>query len=346
VFLRLRLAGSKERAQIDLSFTEPRFLDRNIAAGFDIFYKGTQKSSSQPYATKKAGGSLRLGFPLAENLWLNTSYTLSHDTILDVDTANASRAIQEAAKFEGGKALTSAAGLSLTFDARNHPTTPTRGFFLTAGLDMAGLGGDVQYVRGQAEARGYYPIAEKVTFVARAAGGHIAGWGGSDVRLLDLFYKGGETVRGFNTSGYGPRDLVTVATPAVAGGAPATYAYGSGDALGGQTYWTTTAEVRFPLPLIPDDLGMSAAVFADAGSLFGAGAQAKALNNQCGLAAPTGGSAGGICLADSSSIRASVGASLLWNSPLGPLRLDYAKALMKETYDKTQIIRFGASTKF
>ena len=53
-----------------------------------------------------------------------------------------------------------------------------------------------------------------------------------------------------------------------------------------------------------------------------------------------------VCLADDASIRASVGASLLWNSPLGPLRLDFAKALMKETYDKEQLIRFGASTKF
>jgi outer membrane protein insertion porin family len=187
---------------------------------------------------------------------------------------------------------------------------------LTAGLDLAGLGGDVQYLRGQAEARGYYPITEKITFVGRAAAGHIAGWGGEDVRLLDLFYKGGETIRGFKSSGIGPRDLASVNL----------------DALGGQTYWTTTAEVRFPLPLLPDDLGMSGAVFADAGSLFGATKGAKALT--------------GVTLADDSSIRASVGASLLWNSPLGPLRLDYAKALQKEAYDKTQVIRFGASTKF
>ena len=54
----------------------------------------------------------------------------------------------------------------------------------------------------------------------------------------------------------------------------------------------------------------------------------------------------GVCLADSSSVRASAGVSLLWNSPLGPLRLDIAKALKKESYDNEQLIRFGASTKF
>jgi outer membrane protein insertion porin family len=325
-FLRLRLAGSLERGQVDLSFTEPRFLDRNLSAGFDLFYKGTQASSSQPFSTKKVGGSLRLAFPLAENLWMNTSYTLSRDEIDNV-AATASRAIKQACGWTGaattctdGVTLTSSAGVGLTYDARNHPTTPTRGYYLSAGVDFAGLGGDVQYVRGQAEARGYYPLTEKITFVGRLAGGHIQGWGGEDVRLLDLFYKGGETIRGFNRAGIGPRDTLT------------------GDAIGGQTYWTATAEVRFPLPLIPDELGMSGAVFADAGSLFGASGFAKGINT-CNAAT-------GICLADDSSIRASVGASLLWNSPLGPLRLDLAKALAKETYDKTQVFRFGASTKF
>jgi outer membrane protein insertion porin family len=312
-FLRLRTAASAERFQIDLSFTEPRFLDRNIAAGFDIFHKGTQSSSSQPFNTAKTGGSLRMGFPLSENLWFNTSYTLSFDKIDNIKTG-ASQAIQQAAAINGGESITSSAGIGMTYDARNHPTTPTRGFYLSAGVDLAGLGGDVQYVRGQAEARGYYPITEKITLVARAAAGTIAGWGGEEVRLLDLFYKGGETIRGFNRSGFGPRDLVT------------------GDALGGMHYWTTTAEVRFPLPFIPDELGMSGAVFADAGSLFGATNSAKTL--------------AGVTLADDSSIRSSVGASLLWNSPLGPLRLDVAKALTKETYDRTQLIRFGASTKF
>ncbi len=154
-------------------------------------------------------------------------------------------------------------GTTLTYDTRNHPRNPNRGVFLSAGVEFAGLGGDVQYVRGTSEARVYYPITEKITFVGRAIGGHIQGWGGEDVRLLDLFYKGGETIRGFNTSGFGPRDLLT------------------GDALGGQTFWATTAEVRFPLPFIPEEIGMGGAIFADAGSLFGAGAGAKALNAQC-----------------------------------------------------------------
>ena len=93
----------------------------------------------------------------------------------------------------------------------------------------------MQYFRFSAEGRAYYPITEKITFVGRAIGGHIEGWGGEDVRLLDLFYKGGETIRGFDRAAIGPRDLIT------------------GDALGGKTFWAATAEVRFPLPFVPDD---------------------------------------------------------------------------------------------
>ena len=154
-------------------------------------------------------------------------------------------------------------------------------------------------------------------------GGHIEGWGGDDVRLIDLFNKGGETLRGFYRAGYGPRDLST------------------GDSLGGQTYWAVTAEVRFPLPFVPDDLGVKGAFFVDAGSLFGTPADIKALQ---GVIDPATGRAADIV--DSNSIRVSAGTSLIWDSPLGPLRADLGWAIMKEAYDKEQIFRFGASTKF
>jgi outer membrane protein insertion porin family len=323
-FLRLRLAGSFERLQADISFTEPRFLDRNLSAGFDLFWKEVDLTSVSAFKSRTEGGSLRLGFPLSENLWLTNSYTLSQGTIFDVDPINASLAIKESE----GSALTSAWGTSLAYDARNHPKNPTKGYYFQVGTDLAGLGGDVKYVRTTGEARFYYPITDKLTFVGRAVGGHIMGWGGDDVRLIDLFYKGGETIRGFNRGGFGPRDLSSI----------------NQDALGGETFWATTAEVRFPLPLIPEDLGMGGAVFVDAGSLFGAGAFASKLNDpNCVGNVPA---AGKICLADDSSIRASAGFSILWNSPLGPLRLDIAKAFLKKDFDDEQLIRFGASTKF
>ncbi len=141
-------------------------------------------------------------------------------------------------------------GTTLTYDLRNDAKNPTKGLWFQVGGDFAGLGGDVQYVSLAGEVRGYYPITDNITFVARGIGGIIHGWGGEDVRLIDLFFKGGETVRGFDRAGYGPRDLNT------------------DDALGGSIYWATTAEIRFPIPFVPDDLGISGAVFADAGSLW------------------------------------------------------------------------------
>ena len=330
-FLRLKFAGSLQRAQVDLSFTEPRFLDRNLSAGFDLYHKEIDQTDQSGFKQRKTGGQLRLGAPLAENLWIQGQYGLSRDEIFGVKD-RASLAIKEACgatvlaagqapNCRGDAYFTSLVGTTLTYDARNHPRTPTRGFYLQLEDEFAGLGGDVNYWRVGGEGRAYFPITEKITLIGRVIGGHIEGWGGEDVKILDSYFKGGETVRGFERSGYGARDIST------------------GDALGGNTYWAATAEVRFPLPLIPDDLGISAAVFADAGSLFDVTGGAKRALATC----TTGGKA---CLVDDNTIRSSVGASLLWNSPVGPLRMDYAKVLSKSDVDREQNFRFGASTKF
>lgn len=323
-FLRLRLAGSMERMQVDLSFTEPRFLDQNLSAGFDLFHKEVDYSREAGYDSKRTGGTLRLGFPLSEDLWMQTGYTLEY-TSMDVDNryiGNVSRVVEEEFR-DDSDALTSSIGTSLTYDRRNHPRNPTSGYYLQLATDMAGLGGDVQYVRVNGEGRAYYPITEKITFVGRLIGGHIEGWGGDDIRLTDLYYRGGETIRGFDRAGFGPRDMSSSRK----------------DALGGRTYWAGTAEVRFPLPFVPDDLGLSGAVFADAGSLWNANERAKELGK-----IPV--ADGGIVLADDSTIRSSVGASIMWESPVGPIRMDFAKAITKEKYDEEQFFRFGASTKF
>jgi outer membrane protein insertion porin family len=329
-FLRLKLGGSLERMQIDLSFTEPRFLDRNLSAGFDLFYRITQRTDYQPYDQTHAGGSLRLGMPLTERLWLTTNYTLSYDEMsnVDIDFSDgriASRAIRDLLP-PGSTSFdywTSSVGTALTYDRRNHTKTPTSGYYLNGGVDFAGVGGDVQYVRLQGEGRFYYPITEKITFVGRVAGGHILGWGGDEVRLLDMFYKGGETIRGFDRLGIGARDLATQ------------------DSLGGHTYYVGTAEVRFPLPLVPDELGISGAVFVDAGSLFGVSNSTKALN---GTVDPITGLVTNIN--DGAGLRVSAGFGILWNSPLGPIRGDFGWALKKEDFDKEQVFRFGASTRF
>ena len=236
---------------------------------------------------------------------MSTRYTLARDEIYELDTTKAPGAIE-------GPSWTSAVGYTVAYDLRNVKNNPTKGVYFELSQDLAGLGGDAHYFRTVGEARGYIPVTDKITLVGRAIGGHITGWGGFDVRASDLFFRGGETIRGFANSGYGPRDA-------------------AGTALGGQMFWATTAEVRFPFPLLPEDLGLGGAVFADAGSLW-------ETNSSNATKA--------IGVVDNTTIRSSVGASLLWNSPLGPLRADYAYVLSKDAVDQTQSFRFGAQTKF
>ena len=320
-FLRLKLSGSLERWQIDLSFTEPRFLDYNLSAGFDLYHKNVDQTDEGGFSSQRTGGTLRLGFPVAEDLWAQTYYGLDYTRLYNIDKDKVSKFVvaelNESGDGEESLTLTSLVGQTLTYDKRNNAKNPTEGFMLHAAADLAGLGGDVQFARISAEARGYYPITEKITLVGRFITGHIEGWGGDDVRLSDLYYRGGETVRGFERGGFGPRDLLT------------------GDAIGAKTYWASTAEIRFPIPILPDELGISGAVFADAGSLWQTNDLAQSLNKD-----------GSILLVDDNTIRASVGASVLWASPVGPLRMDFSHVLQKEDYDRDEFFKFGAQTKF
>jgi outer membrane protein insertion porin family len=150
----------------------------------------------------------------------------------------------------------------------------------------------------------------------KVTGGNITGLGGP-VAIADNFFKGGETIRGFASLGYGPRDTTPGATT------------GAGMAAGGRNFIAGTAEVTFPLPLLPPDFGLRGAVFADAGMLFGA-------DNP----------GGGVSIVDDMGIRSSVGASLIWASPFGLLRADVAQALSHQSYDKLQIFRVGAGAQF
>ncbi len=334
-FLRLKLAGSIERMQVDLSFTEPRFLDRNLSAGFDLFHKELDQTDDAGFSSRSSGGTLRLGFPLAEEMWMQVGYTLKRDEIFDVNQfssiavkqACGDTNLDNAGNFNGNPVpancadeayWTSAIGTSLTYDKRNHPRNPTSGYYVQLSTDFAGLGGDVNYVRVQGEGRAYYPISDKITLVGRAVAGTVQGWGGDDVRLLDLYFRGGETVRGFDRAGYGPRDFAhqsghrrTELLGRYGGGSlPASlHPRRSGDQRRG---------IRRCRLLVGYAWGISTALY----------------------------SANNVELFDDSTVRSAVGVSLLWNSPVGPLRVDYSEAITKEDYDQTQQLRFGASTRF
>ena len=310
-YLRLKLAGSASRFQADIGFTEPRFLDSNVAAGFDLFYKDVDFTRQSSYKSTKAGGDVRIGVPVTERTSIGFNYTFIRNTLYDVGP-DASLAIKEALP-PGATTTsynTSSVGSSITYDGRDSKKRPTEGVTYTLAQDLAGVGGDVRFVRSTGDFKAYYPVAESVTFMGRVTGGNIQGWGGQDVKLLDLFYKGGETVRGFASSGIGPRDTLSA----------------NKDALGGTTYIATTAETLFDIPGVPRDLGVRGAAFVDAGSLWGTNKTASALPGVAGT---------------KPQLRASAGVGVVWDSPIGGLRADYAVPLVSQSYDKLQPFSFG-----
>lgn len=241
--LRLDFTVSGRRQEIDFSFTEPWFLDRELAAGIDLFRSRTDLQSESSFDETRTGGRLRIGYPLTEFVRHSLRYTLQHTRIGDVD-ATASRFIQAE---EGGR-LTSAIGQTITWDRRDTRFLPSEGFLVRLDQDLAGFGGDNRYLRHEARVDFYYPFRPDVVLNLGASGGFIFGFGGEDVHLTDRFFIGGSTLRGFRYGGVGPRDITT------------------DDALGGNLYYVGTAELRFPLGL-PEELRMFGRVFTDVGTL-------------------------------------------------------------------------------
>lgn len=351
----VRIAGQlgENVEGVDFSFTEPYFLDYRVAAGFDLFWKETQPTSYSPYGTSSAGGTLRVGLPLTDELTLGLRYTLSqkeinitdedmyyYDQVTNTYVMNVSWALLEV---NNDAAITSALGYTLSYNMLDNNLEPTSGYLLELKQDFAGLGGDVNYIRSTFDSRWYLPLYGDFVLMLRGQAGNITSWGGEDLRILDNFFKGPDLVRGFEPNGIGPRDLASGNVN------------DDPDALGGTLYWGTTAEIQFPLTFLPKDLGLKAAVFADAGSLWDYQGQTtfqniagwdQNLTDCSAIAGSTTQGLNNVCVADSDLIRSSVGVSLIWKSPFGPLRFDYAWALTKEDYDQTQAFRFSGGTRF
>ena len=300
--LRAAITVSGRTQEIDLSFTEPFFLDRNLSAGFDIFRRSSDQQEESSFDSSAIGFALRAGFPITERLRESVSYTLRSDDIGNIGP-DASRFVigQE------GESITSAVGHTLTFDTRNDNFVPTEGFIFRLQQTLAGLGGDKHYLRNRLSYAVYFPIAESWTFSLQTVQGYIVGLG-EDVSIGDRFFVGGSDFRGFQTAGIGPRDLV------------------SGDALGGNLFYVGTAELTFPLGL-PNEIGLLGRVFSQAGSLAQVDESGPGLSN------------GG-------SLRVTAGFGVSWNSPFGPIQVDWATALRKEDFDETQSIFLRFGTRF
>ncbi len=332
----------------NLSFVEPYLLGYRMAGGIDVFGSQNQSTSYVSYNSNTLGTKLRLGFALTEELSLQPYYSIYRQDISLPDQLNCWPAGSTAAngvtctpaslparlELANGPVIVSLVGATTAYNTLDNVNAPTSGLLAKVTNDLAGVGGDVNFFRTTGEFRDYYEVLPDVVGVLKLQGGHVSGWGGKDLRMLDHFFMGPNLVRGFAPSGIGPRDL----TPST-----------TNDALGGSLYWGASAEIQTPLYFLPREIGIKLAAYVDAGNVWD-------------YQGPTSGSAPAgspvqnllVGLDDPMDIRSSVGVGLIWDSPLGPLRFDLAYPMTKycstaggtEVCDRTQIFRFSGGTKF
>jgi outer membrane protein insertion porin family len=240
--LELRLQVGERQQQIDLSFTEPYFLGKNLSAGVDVFRTIRDLQSESSFDRETLGFALRSGYRITEPLSQVWKYTLREDKITVIPTG-ASLAIKE----QEGDFITSSIGQTLRYDKRDSRFNPTDGYFVELQNTLAGFGGDSQYLRNEVKGATYHELYDSWVLNIGAGVGYIVGIG-NDIRIIDRFFLGGDNLRGFEDAGVGPRDPATL------------------DSVGGNLFYRTTVGVTFPLGL-PNEFGLRGRVFSDAGSL-------------------------------------------------------------------------------
>ncbi len=309
---------AEKRSSINLSVTDPYFLDRNLVAGVDVFLIRTNTLGTQPYDEKRVGFALRAGYEFNENLRQVWSYSLVSRDVFNVNTGSSPFITNEQ-----GTTLLSQISQVITLDHRDSRIFPRSGYVIELGTDFAGLGGDVQFVRLNANAAYYIPLERYFghqDWGIKIGGniGQLIQTGGAE-RIIDRFFLGGDNLRGFQVGGAGPHDTV------------------SGDPLGGRFIWTQTTELRFPLP-VPQDLGLSGRAFVDIGGLT------QANFNNFGSCIEANGQP---CqIAQSAAPRIGAGVGISWRTQFGLINIDVTPFISKQPYDQTQVFRFGFGTRF
>lgn len=300
--LSLQLAISVRRQDIDLSFTEPYFLNRDIAAGFDLFNRQSDQENAS-FERDSTGFTLRAGYPVVERLRHVVRYTLRSTEIKNVD-AGASRVIKD----QVGSRVTSSIGQTITYDLRDNRLFPTKGYLLRVSQDLAGLGGDVHYLRHVLNYAYHQRLWGDWVGKLSMEEGHILGLG-ENVSLSDRFFLGGNSFRGFAVGGVGPRDTSSL------------------DFLGGTVYYVGIAEASVPLGIL-QEFGVFGKLFTEIGSLADPDLDSK------------------VNVFDVGKPRVSSGFGIAWRSPFGPIQLDFSWALIKEKFDREETFRFNFGTRF
>ena len=353
-FLRVALNTSEDEEGYSFNFTEPYFLGYRVSAGLSFQVTESDDTSDRQYIIDTTTGTVSFGIPIVENLDSTVFYTYrnsdasANGVLLDdgINTGGNANTIQgdfstelSAALVQGlGDFTASGIGYSLVYNTLDSNKSPREGIRAAVSQTFYGVGGDAEYFSTEANLVGYYTVSEEqdIVLFGRVRGGHLEVFGSDNgtiaggFRTIDNYQARSNSIRGFDSFGYGPRDPIT------------------GDPLGGRTFWNATAEVQFPLPFVPRSLGLRGAVFADVGQLTNVGSAAIAAVNAASLAGAPGAplTAAQRDQVDDDALRASVGGSVLWSSPFGPLRLDYAVPISEESFDDIEEFNFGVSTAF
>jgi outer membrane protein insertion porin family len=298
----------------EVGLTDPYLLNQPLSGGVALFGNETVANVYQSFNSATYGARLSLGMPLNEQLGVSWNYSIYNQSVsLDPALGISSVPIQQAAA--AGPVWVSSIGPTITYSTLDDPNRPTSGVRMQTSNEFAGLGGAAQFARTIEDVRYYHPIVGDLVGMVRAQGGYVTPWGGKELPLLDGFFGGPQLIRGFAPNGFGPRDV----TPGTAQ-----------DNVGGNIYWTSTAELEAPVPGVPADANLKLALFSDVGSLWATGASSLSTLSPSQQ------------IANSSALRATTGVGLVWDSPFGALQVDYAYPIAKQPSDVTQRLGFTA----
>ncbi|MEO0389096.1 MAG: BamA/TamA family outer membrane protein [Pseudomonadota bacterium] len=300
-----------------MSVTAPGLFDQDLLAGISLTYRESQLDESS-IDTRTIAVTPRIGFPLSEDSRLTLRATVSQDLLEGQDLDSTSPILLR----EEGDLLTTSLGFTYTLDKRNSPIDPTAGFLLRVTQDVAGLVGDTNYSRTVARGRAFTSLFdEEVILSAEVEGGALVAFD-EQSRIIDRFTLGGDRFRGFARGGLGPRDRCDNCSGADGTG-------DVNDALGGNLFAVARFEASFPIGL-PEEYGIFGGVFADVGSVWSL--------------YDTDGASGTID--DSAKLRSSVGASIFWDTVIGPLRFNYAVPIQSVDGDEFERFRLTIDTRF
>jgi len=306
----LNISVGQDDQNSSVFFSEPGFLGRDLTFTFRAFYNNSTSSGTAAYDTRDIGIVPSLTFPVGVYSRLTVRYALGQNEVFNV-SPNSSVIIQNEAAL--GDLISSTVGYSYSYDTRTTGLDPLGGILLRFGQDFSGLGGDVQSIETTALALAERRILNEEVDLRFSIEGGLLSMLDDQTSTVTTRFFGNNRIRGFERNGLGPRDLTAV----------------NEDALGGNLYFSARVESEFPLGL-PEEYGIKGGLFMDAGSVW-------SLNETEGTAGPVD---------DGFHLRATLGASIFWTTPLGPLRLNFMKAFVKEDYDRDQNFDISVSTEF